>query len=40
MSKESIEYLKHILLECDYIVSVIRHETSKDDFRKGVLAMT
>jgi uncharacterized protein with HEPN domain len=32
MSKESIEYLKHILLECDYIVSVIKTETSKDEF--------
>jgi uncharacterized protein with HEPN domain len=34
MSKESIEYLKHILLECDYIVSVIKPETSKDEFLK------
>ena len=32
MSKESIEYLKHILLECDYIVSVIKPETTKDEF--------
>jgi uncharacterized protein with HEPN domain len=32
MSKESIEYLRHILLECDYIVSVIKPELSKDEF--------
>ena len=32
MPKESIEYLKHILLECDYIVSVITPETTKDEF--------
>ena len=32
MHKDSIVYLLHILLECDYIVSVIRPETSKDDF--------
>jgi len=32
MPKESIEYLKHILLECDYIVSVIKPETTKDEF--------
>lgn len=32
MFKESIEYLKHILLECDYIVSVIKPETTKDEF--------
>ena len=32
MPKEYIEYLKHILLECDYIVSVIKKETTKDEF--------
>jgi uncharacterized protein with HEPN domain len=32
MPKESIIYLKHILLECEYIVSVIKPETTKDDF--------
>jgi uncharacterized protein with HEPN domain len=32
MPKESIEYLKHILLECNYIVSVITPETTKDEF--------
>ncbi len=32
MPKESIEYLKHILLECDYIVSVIKPETTKEIF--------
>ena len=32
MPKESMEYLKHILLECDYIVSVIKLETTKDEF--------
>jgi len=32
MPKESIEYLKHILLEYDYNVSVITTETSKEAF--------
>jgi uncharacterized protein with HEPN domain len=32
MPKESIVYLKHILLECDFIVSTIKPETTKDDF--------
>jgi len=32
MHKDSIVYLQHILLECDFIVSVIRPETSKDEF--------
>lgn len=34
MSKEVNEYLKHILLECDYILSVIKPETTKDEFLK------
>jgi len=32
MHKDSIVYLQHILLECDFIVSVIRPETIKDEF--------
>jgi len=32
MSKESIEYLNHILLECDYIVSVVNENVTKDEF--------
>ena len=32
MHKDSIVYLQHILLECDFIVSVIRQETSKEEF--------
>lgn len=32
MHKDSIVYLQHILLECDFIVSVIRPETNKDEF--------
>lgn len=32
MSKEPIEYLKHILDESSYILSVITSETTKDDF--------
>jgi uncharacterized protein with HEPN domain len=32
MSKEPIEYLKHIRDECDYILSVITSEITKDDF--------
>jgi uncharacterized protein with HEPN domain len=35
MPKESIEYLKHILLECDYIVTVISENTSKDEFLRN-----
>lgn len=31
MSKEPIEYLRHILDECLYIRSVITSETTKDD---------
>jgi len=34
MHKESLVYLKHILLECNYIVSVINPETLKDEFLK------
>jgi len=34
MPKEPIVYLKHILLECDYIVSVIGPETTKEQFLK------
>lgn len=32
MSKEPIEYLKHIHDECSYIVSVITDQTTLDDF--------
>lgn len=32
MSKESIEYIKHILDECSYLQSVIGNDLSKDDF--------
>lgn len=32
MSKDAIEYLKHIRDECSYILSVITTETCKDDF--------
>jgi uncharacterized protein with HEPN domain len=32
MSKEYTEYLRHILLECTYIISVIKPNTTKDDF--------
>jgi uncharacterized protein with HEPN domain len=32
MSKESIEYLKHILFECDFIVSVIKPDLTRDEF--------
>ena len=35
MHKESLVYLKHILLECNYIVSDINPETSKDEFLKN-----
>ncbi len=32
MSKEPIEYLKHIRDECSYILSVITDQTTLDDF--------
>lgn len=32
MHKDALVYLQHILLECNYIVSVIQPETSKDEF--------
>jgi uncharacterized protein with HEPN domain len=32
MSKEPIEYLKHILDESAFILSVINNEMTKDDF--------
>lgn len=32
MSKEPIEYLKHIRDECEYILSVITSEISKESF--------
>lgn len=32
MSKQPTEYLRHIYDECQYILSVIRPETTKDDF--------
>jgi uncharacterized protein with HEPN domain len=32
MSKEFVEYLKHILLECDYILSVVKADAEKKDF--------
>lgn len=32
MSKEFVEYLRHILYECDYIVSVIKVDTQREDF--------
>jgi uncharacterized protein with HEPN domain len=35
MSKEPIEYLKHIRDECFYILSVIDNDISKDDFLKN-----
>ncbi len=31
MCKSSINYLRHILDECNYIVSVITEQTTKDD---------
>lgn len=34
MSKDPIEYLRHILDECLYIGSVITAETNKDDLLK------
>ncbi|MCE7065843.1 DUF86 domain-containing protein [Dyadobacter sp. CY326] len=32
MSKDYVEYLRHILLECEYITSVITADVSKDQF--------
>ncbi len=32
MSKDPIEYLRHILDECKYIMSVITEDITKDDF--------
>lgn len=32
MSKEPLEYLKHIRDECEYILSVSENDLSKDDF--------
>ena len=32
MHKTSIVYLQHILFECDFIISVIKPETLKDEF--------
>lgn len=32
MSKEPLEYLKHIRDECFYIISVIQNDLTKDDF--------
>ena len=32
MSKVYIEYLRHILLECEYISSVISPDITKDEF--------
>lgn len=32
MSKEPIEYIKHILDECSYLQTVIENDLSKDDF--------
>jgi hypothetical protein len=32
MSKDSKAYLQHILSECDFIVSVIKTETTKEEF--------
>ncbi len=32
MHKDALVYLQHILLECNYIVSVIQPETPKDEF--------
>ncbi len=32
MSKEPIEYIKHILEECSYLRSVVGNDLSKDDF--------
>lgn len=35
MSKEPIEYLKHIRDESVYILSVINHDITKDDFLRN-----
>lgn len=32
MSKSAVEYLKHILIECQYINSVIIDDISRNDF--------
>lgn len=32
MSKEPVEYLKHIIDECTYIISVAGNDLSKDEF--------
>ena len=32
MSKDPIEYLKHIRDECSYILSVLEKDLSKDEF--------
>ncbi len=32
MSKEPVEYLKHIRDECEFVLSVINSETTKDSF--------
>ncbi|WP_031530119.1 HepT-like ribonuclease domain-containing protein [Dyadobacter crusticola] len=32
MSKDHIEYLRHILMECEYITSVITPDIRKEDF--------
>ncbi|MCC5930464.1 MAG: DUF86 domain-containing protein [Cyclobacteriaceae bacterium] len=32
MSKEAIEYLKHIKDECNFILSVITNDKTKEDF--------
>lgn len=32
MSKDEIEYLRHIKDECDYIMSVITEDIAKEDF--------
>jgi len=32
MHKDALVYLQHILVECNYIVSVIQAKTSKDEF--------
>ncbi len=32
MHKDPVEYLKHILDECSFILAVIKPETSRDQF--------
>lgn len=32
MSKEYLEYLRHILVECEYITSVITSDVTQEDF--------